>query len=143
MVQNPPEGQSRVTPYISYEDGDAALEFLSRAFGFKERLRYTNDDGSLGHAEMVIGDDGVIMLGTPPDYQSPKKTGARSMMVHVYVDDIDAHHENAKREGAEVEDIKDQEYGDRNYHALDLEGQSWYFSQHMRDVDPSEWGAQG
>ena len=30
-----------VTPYLLYEDCDAALDFLARAFGFEEVLRYT------------------------------------------------------------------------------------------------------
>ena len=36
-------------------------------------MRYTNDDGSIGHAELALG-DAVIALATPPGigYESPK-----------------------------------------------------------------------
>jgi uncharacterized glyoxalase superfamily protein PhnB len=58
---------------ISYEDGIAALEWLRRAFGFREIARYAAPDGRLSHGEMA-GGDGLIMLPSPtPDYQSPKR----------------------------------------------------------------------
>lgn len=139
MVQNPPEGYERVTPYLLYEDGLAALEFLSRAFGFTERLTMKDADGHLGHAEMVY-EGSVVMLGSPGgDYQSPSKTGSNSILVHVYVDDVDAHFATAKREGADIDDEPtDMPYGDRSYSAKDLEGHSWTFAQHIKDVDPNE-----
>ena len=61
-----------VIPMISYEDGITALEWLAKAFGFRERVRQIDADGKLTHGEMEIG-DGVIMLATPStDYESPK-----------------------------------------------------------------------
>src|SRR5436189_4997853 len=61
-----------VTPMIAYEDGVAALEWLSRAFEFKELRRMIGDGGRLAHGEMETG-DGVIMLATPsPHYEGPK-----------------------------------------------------------------------
>ena len=54
-----------VIPMIAYEDASAALEWLAKAFGFRERTRITMPDGSIGHAEMEVVDDGVIMLAEP------------------------------------------------------------------------------
>lgn len=54
----------RITPYLLYEDVPAALEWLSRAFGFRERLRFSGKDGTVNHAEIELG-DAVIMLGDP------------------------------------------------------------------------------
>jgi uncharacterized glyoxalase superfamily protein PhnB len=66
MKENP-----SVIPMIAYEDGLAALAWLSEAFGFHERTRMVGENGSLSHAEMEAG-DGLIMLATPtPDYESP------------------------------------------------------------------------
>ena len=57
---------------LSYEDGIAALEWLARAFGFRETARLTTADGRLAHGEMLAG-GGLIMLASPtPDYRSPK-----------------------------------------------------------------------
>src|ERR1700704_4926484 len=56
-----------VTPMLAYEEGVAALEWLSKAFGFREVNRMTGNDGRLAHGEMDTG-DGVIMMATPsPD----------------------------------------------------------------------------
>src|ERR1700686_2856091 len=61
-----------VIPMIAYEDGPKAMDWLSSAFGFKERARMLDKDGRLSHGEMEAG-DGVIMLATPtPDYQAPR-----------------------------------------------------------------------
>ena len=57
-----------VVPMISYEDGIAALEWLRKAFGFREMARLTTPDGKLSHGEMEAG-KGLIMLASPtPEY---------------------------------------------------------------------------
>ncbi|MEM9173960.1 MAG: VOC family protein [Myxococcota bacterium] len=139
MPANPPEDTPRVTPYLLYEDVGAALTFLSSAFGFAERMRIPNPDGSVGHAEAELA-DGVIMLGCPgADYQNPKHCGHSTSQVYVYVDDVDAHFEQARAAGAIIlEEPADQFYGDRRYGATDPEGHVWYFAQHVRDVAPED-----
>ena len=129
-----------VTPYLLYEDVAAAIDWLSRAFGFEETLRFADDDGTVTHAELALG-DGVVYLGHPgPDYRSPKRVGASSHLVHVYVEDVDAHHARAVEAGAPSE-LVDTPYGDSRYDAEDLEGQRWSFAQRMKDVAPEDWGA--
>jgi PhnB protein len=139
MVANPPENTPRITPYLLYEDVEAALDWLARAFGFRERLRIPGPGGKVAHAEMTLG-DGLVMMGHPgPDYRNPKRLGQVTVSVHVYVDDVDAHHEQARRVGARIlEEPADQFYGDRRYGAEDPEGHTWYFAQHVRDVAPEE-----
>lgn len=131
-----------ITPYLLYEDVDGALSFLSRAFGFKEVLRYTGEEGYVNHAEMRLG-DGKIYLGDPGDqYRNPKKVGHDTVGIYVLVDDVDRHFERAKEAGAEiVEEPTDQEYGERRYSAVDPEGHRWFFAQPTREVAPEEWGA--
>lgn len=123
MPQNPPEGHPRISPYLLYEDVAGALDFLSRAFGFRELLRYTDSQGNVTHAEMRLA-DGLVMLGDPgPDYESPKRAGRVGSQVHVYVDDVDAHFEHTKAAGATVvSEPHEPGYGDRRYDAEDLEG---------------------
>jgi uncharacterized glyoxalase superfamily protein PhnB len=131
-----------VTPMIAYEDAAAALEWLARAFGFRERTRIAMPDGSIGHAEMEIG-DGLIMLAEPgPQYQGPARHAevcepARQWLavpyvidgVHVYVDDVDAHFARARESGATIlSEPEDSGYG-RSYRAADLEGHRWMFGQ--------------
>jgi PhnB protein len=131
-----------ITPYLLYEDVDSALDFLSRAFGFEELLRYTGSEGYVSHAEMRLG-EGSIMLGDPgDDYRNPRRLGQRTVDIHAYVDDVDALYERAKSAGAEITaEPADQEYGDRRFGARDPEGHSWWFAMRIREVAPEEWGA--
>ena len=131
-----------ITPYLLYEDVAGALEWLSAAFDFRERLRFAGKDGSVSHAEVTLG-DGVVMLGDPgPDYQNPKRAGQYSQLVHVYVDDVDAHCDRARQAGATIlSEPKDEPYGDRRYDAEDPEGHRWSFAQRVRGMSPEEWGA--
>ena len=142
MVPNPPQSFPRIAPYLLYEDVPAALEWLTGAFGFRERLRFTGEDGTVNHAEMEFA-DGVIMLGDPGEgYRNPKRSGSVTVQMHVYVDDADAHCERARAAGATIRgEPMDKEYGDRSYSAIDPEGHLWMFSQHLRDVTPADWGA--
>ncbi len=141
MPQNPPEGYPRVVPYLYYEDAAAALDFLTSAFGFTEKLRM-EDNGRIGHAEVAIGEKGVVMLGQPPNAKSPKSLGAKTQSIYVYVDDVDAHFERAKAAGGRItREPEDQFYGDRNYGVEDPEGHEWYFGTHVRDVSPEEMQA--
>ncbi len=128
-----------VSPYLLYPDAEAALEWLERVFGFRERLRWVGPDGRVGHAEMIAG-DGMILLGSPgPDYEVP---ATQAVHVHVYVDDVDAHHAHAAAAGAEIaEPPADHPYGDRRYDATDLAGHRWSFATRVREVTPEEWGA--
>jgi PhnB protein len=142
MPQNPPEGYPRVTPYLFYKDPAAALDFLTRAFGFTEKVRMADERGKVNHAEVEL-EDGVVMFGTPSeDYKSPKELGGATQLVYVYVRDVDAHFEHAKAAGATiVRDPEDQFYGDRTYAVEDPEGHQWSFATHVRDVSPEEMQA--
>ena len=57
-----PEGYHTVTPYLVVKDSARALEFYTKAFGAKEKVRMTGPDGRIMHAEMQIGDS-MVMLG--------------------------------------------------------------------------------
>jgi PhnB protein len=142
MPQNPPEGYTRVTPYLYYKDSAAALDFLTTAFGFTEKIRMPDEAGGVSHAEIELG-DGVVMFGSPgKGYKNPKELGVATQNVYVYVDDVDAHYEHAKAAGAEiVREPEDQFYGDRSYGATDPEGHEWYFATHVREVSPEEMQA--
>jgi PhnB protein len=143
VVQNPPPGYPRVSPYLYYEDAAAAIEWLTAAFGFRERMRMPGEDGRVMHAELEL-DGGVVMLATPPrpEFKSPKAIGATLSSVYTYVDDVDAHFERARAAGAEiVQEPATMPYGDRHYGARDPEGHEWWFGQHVEDVSPDELGA--
>jgi PhnB protein len=139
VIKNPPEGFPRITPYVLYEDVDTAADWLIRVCGFEERFRMKGPDGKALHVELGLA-DGVVMMGNPgPDYQNPAHRGGATQLVHVYVDDVDAHHRAAAAAGAHiVRELADQFYGDRTYNAEDPEGHQWTFCQHVRDVPPED-----
>lgn len=134
----------RVFPMLSYEDVGRAADWIVQAFGFEERERYADDDGTVTHVTMEL-DGGFVFLGYPsPEYRGPRRhaeecEAARRWReapyvvdgVMVSVDDVDAHFERARAAGAtilsEPEDVP--EIGDRHYRAEDVEGHRWMFSQ--------------
>jgi PhnB protein len=118
-----------VTPYLLYEDADAAVDFLTRAFGFREVSRTTGSAGGV-HAELDVGRDGAqVFLGSPGgDFRGPAKVG-RTSLVYVMVDDVDAHYERAKAAGAViVEEPTDLPFGHRRYTCDDPQGHEWCFA---------------
>jgi uncharacterized glyoxalase superfamily protein PhnB len=139
MPANPPENMPRITPYLLYEDVEAALAWLAKAFGLKERMRMPGPDGKIVHAEMVLA-DGLVMMGCPgPDYRNPKRLGQVTQNLYVFVDDVDKHFQHARESGAKIlEEPVDQFYGDRRYSAEDPEGHQWFFATHVRDVSPED-----
>jgi uncharacterized glyoxalase superfamily protein PhnB len=116
-----------ITPYLLYEDGEAAIDFLARAFGFRLVNRMTGAAGGL-HAELAL-DDGRVYLGQPQSgFRGPAEVG-RTSQVYVMVDDVDAHYEQAKARGARViEELNDLPFGHRRYGCVDPQGHEWFFA---------------
>jgi uncharacterized glyoxalase superfamily protein PhnB len=118
MTESPPDGFPQITPYLLYEDVDAAVDWLVETFGFVEHVRMAGPDGKANHAEAALG-DGVVMMGNPgAGYQNPKHRGGATQLVYVDIDDVDAHYEASKKAGAGIlQELADQFYGDRTYSA--------------------------
>ena len=130
----PERNTPRIAPMLVYEDAPAAIEFLCKAFGFEERYRLPMPDGRIGHAELSYDGNTVMLASEYPEMglSSPKKLPALHCQIHVYVDDVDAHFQRARGAGAVVTaEPADQEYGDRNYRAVDPEGTRWIFSTRL------------
>jgi len=133
-----------IIPMLAYEDGIAALEWLVKAFGFRERkeMRMIDDNGRLSHGELEL-DNNIIMLATPtPDYESParhrqhceqaQKSSQVSWIINgllVYVSDVDAHYNRAKNAGAVILSPPEDGFPGKRYRCEDLEGQRWMFMQ--------------
>ena len=121
-----------VTPYLLYENGEAAIEFAARAFGFREVDRAIGGAGGL-HAELEVEPGGGrIYFGQPPaGFENPKTVGATSH-VFILVDDVDGHFERAVEAGAEIiEELTDLPFGHRRYGCVDPQGHEWYFAQEI------------
>lgn len=121
-----------IYPTLRYDDAKAAVAFLSGAFGLTQEEIHTNEDGSVGHAELSW-EGGVVMLGSRSDPPGPYDTGRA--VIYLPVDEVDAHHDRAVAAGAEIlRGPTDQSYGAREYSALDPEGNVWSFGTYRPKV---------
>jgi len=122
--------EQTVTPYLLYEDGEAAIDFLTRAFGFREVDRASGAAGGV-HAELQIAPDGGrVYLGQPASgFRNPATVG-RTSQVSVIVDDVEGHFMRAQAAGARIiEELNDLPFGHRRYGCADPQGHEWYFAQ--------------
>lgn len=134
-VKRIPEGYHSITPYLGIHKAGEAIEFYKKAFGATEVMRLSMPDGSIGHAELRIGDC-PIMLGTPCD-QGPLSNPDTSPSVglHLYVEDVDQRYAQAiKAGGIVVSEVKDQFYGDRSGTLKDPYGHVWFLATHKEDL---------
>lgn len=121
-----PERQQSVIPYLYYENGPEAIDFICEAFGFTVKDRQVRPDGTLLHSEIVYDGD-VVMLGTPPGGADGMADSKHSSSMFVRVADPEAHYARAREAGAEiVDELDDHGYG-LMYCASDPEGRRWYF----------------
>ena len=125
-----------VIPVLIYPDVREAVEWLTQAFGFAERVQI----GDSHRSQLRFGDGAVIAADVRHE-QRPPRPGEVTHSVLVRVEDADAHCERARGHGARIlMDPTDFEYGERQYAAEDPAGHRWTFSETLRDVAPEEWG---
>jgi len=119
-----------IFPILRYRDARAAIQQLCTAFGFVQLFSVPESGAVVRHAQLVLGTN-VIMLGSvrPEDgLESPQALGVATQALCVYVPDLQAHFERARREGARIDSAPaDTDFGAREYHARDLEGHPWVF----------------
>jgi uncharacterized glyoxalase superfamily protein PhnB len=130
-VEREPAWPPTLTPYIVVSDARRAMEWYAEVFGAQRRGDlYVNADGTIGHAEVGIG-DAVLMLSEASDLwpdvpvRAPDSPVTFSHTLHLEVDDVDASTERARRGGASVErEPVDQPYG-RGSVIVDPFGHRW------------------
>jgi len=121
-----------IIPYLQYSDAPAAISFLCAAFGFIEKARYPMPDGTVGHAEIALGDgrDGTVYLASvwrEGGFAPAGELAGLHSQLFVRVADVDAHFAHARAAGATIAAEPHDEHGSRMYRALDCEGQRWVF----------------
>ena len=138
-----PEGWHSVTAYISVKGAEDAIEFYKNAFGAKETGRLTMPDGSIGHAELEIGDSKIMLAEENEQWGnlSPQTIGGTPVSLCLYVEDVDAVFAKALQAGAKVTGemvVKDQFYGDRTGGITDPFGHQLSIMTHIEDVSFEE-----
>ena len=142
MVEPIPQGYARVTPYLHVDGANAAIEFYTEVLGATERMRMPGDTpGSIGHAEIQIGDSVIMLADEFPDMdiRGPKSIGGTPVTIHVYVEDVDAVFGKALQVGAQaLQEPKNEFYGDRSAQFEDPFGHRWSVATHVEDVAEDE-----
>jgi uncharacterized glyoxalase superfamily protein PhnB len=122
-----PRGLRMVTPYLVAADGPGLLDFVREAFGADEVMRAETPTGV--HGEVRIGDSMVMMGGGLAGKKFPGSLQPSAL--HVYVEDADAVIGKAVAAGAAlIDEVRDQEYGERSGTVKDKAGNYWYVATH-------------
>ena len=135
-----PEGFHALTPMLAVRDADRAIEWYKKIFGATESNRLTERNGTVAHAELRVGDSTFMLAEEHPDYNtSPETLGGSSVILNLYVEDVDTLEKVAIESGAKsIFPVEDQFYGARAGRIQDPFGHMWIISKHIRDVTHEE-----
>jgi uncharacterized glyoxalase superfamily protein PhnB len=125
----------RAISLLVYEDIPAAHDFLVRAFGFTPGSVHRDGGGRAVHGEVRAGHLVIWLHRAAAELRmaSPRSLPAASSGLVVFVDDVDAHYERSRAEGARVEgEPEDKPYGQREYGVIDPEGHRWWFATPLK-----------
>jgi PhnB protein len=140
-VKGTPEGYHTITPAITCKGAAQAIEFYKKAFGATEIMRMEGPGGSIGHAELQIGDSRIFLNDEFPGMASAPEgsSGAPSSYLFMYSENVDDDFNKAVSAGCSVTmPLMDQFWGDRFGKLKDPYGHHWGMAQHMEDVAPDE-----
>jgi uncharacterized glyoxalase superfamily protein PhnB len=128
-----PDGYGTVTPWIISKDTAGLIDFLTQAFDATELARVPNEDGTIGHAEVRIGDSVVMMFDGRPDWSDSPA------YLRLYVEDGDATYAQALDAGASsVTEVTELFWGDRVGRVRDPFGNVWWIQQRAADLTADE-----
>ena len=136
-----PKGYRAVTPYLSVQGAASAIAFYKKAFGAKEVMRMPGPRGTIGHAEIQIGDSRIMLADEFPEmnFRSPRSVGGTPVNIHLYVEAVDKVVKKAVAAGAKLlRPVADQFYGDRIGSLEDPFGHVWHVATHTKDIPMKE-----
>ena len=138
-----PEGYNTVTPYLVIKDASRAIEYYKKVFGATVILRMDGPNGTVGHAELQIGDSKIMLADENPNmgqgYTSASTIGGSPVSLYLYLPDVDKVFERATAEGAKVlKAVENQFYGDRSGFVQDPFGHLWGIATHVEDISSEE-----
>lgn len=136
MTKPIPEGFTTVTPCLSIEGADKAVELYKKAFGatVDDQLQCP-ETGKLMHATLTIGDAKIMLGETMPDCPM----GSTKSSICLYVPDADASFKKATQAGMKsAMEPEDMFWGDRMGSVMDPSGNSWSVATHQKDMSQGE-----
>ena len=136
-----PKDYNTVTPYLVIKGAAQAIEYYKKVFGATETVRMNGPDGTVGHAELKIGNSHIMLADENPNmgYRSASSIGASPVSLYIYMPNVDEVVKRAEAEGAKIlKPVEDQFYGDRSGFIQDPFGHLWGVATHVEDVSPQE-----
>ncbi|MFH8616685.1 VOC family protein [Streptomyces sp. NPDC017979] len=128
-----PQGRTTVAPWVVTDDTGAFLDFVTRAFGGQELSRVTTEDGSIGHAEIRVGDTVVMAFDRRADWP------ATPSLLNVYVADADKAVSRAVEAGGRVvTPPADDAFGQRGGRVKDPVGNIWWVTSHVEELSEDQ-----
>jgi PhnB protein len=146
MAEQIPEGYRTITPYLTVDDGKAAIEFYKKAFGATDEGIMSAPDGRIAHAALRIGDSKIMLSDPFPQSacKTPKEIGGTTIAIFLFVEDVDSVVQDAADAGATITmQPEDQFWGDRLGQVTDPYGHVWQIATHIEDLSPEEIEARG
>jgi PhnB protein len=140
-VKPVPDNYPRITPYLCIDGAAEAIDFYKKAFGATERMRMAAPGGKVGHAEIEIAGALIMLADEYPEieFRSPLSYGGSPVVIHMYVEDVDAFCDRAVAAGATLlKPVADQFYGDRSGQLRDPFGHLWSVATHKEDLSADE-----
>ena len=131
MSSTAPAGYTSVAPWIVTPDTGQLLDFIAAVFDGVELARVRLEDGTIGHAEIRVGDTVLLAFDQRPDWP------AMPSLLRVFVADADATTERAVAAGARVVTAPaTHAFGQRGGRVRDPFGNIWWISAVVEDVAP-------
>lgn len=113
-------------PELYIHDVKAAIDFYVHAFGATEVFHFSNDDGTVHVAEMLLGGNTFHMHEPTGNGLSPLTVNGITVQIGLFLDDPDALFEKAAAAGATVVmPMQDFDYGYRQGILKDPFGHHW------------------
>lgn len=129
-----PPGYASVAPWIIGKDTVGLMRFLAEAFDAENLGSFENPDGSIGHAEMRIGDTIILMF----DMRDWPPTPA---FLRLFVEDAEKQFKRAVTAGAQpVTQVTHLAFGDKVGRVRDPYGNVWWLQQRVENVSDEEVG---
>jgi PhnB protein len=135
-----PNGFTSLIAMLAVRNAIDAIEWYKKVFHATETNRLTDPNGTIAHAELRVGDSIFMLAEEHPDYnKSPETLNGTSVILNLYVSDVDNVERTAIEAGAKsIFPVADQFYGDRAGRIQDPFGHMWIISKHIKDVSAEE-----
>ncbi len=126
---------------LTVADGNAALDFYTRAFGATELYRMTMPGGGVAHSEFQIGKSTIYLSEEYPAWQAKAMLEGEvaSCLFAIDVEDCDTAFQTAVEAGAKPgSEPENQPWGWRTAMVIDPFGYRWNLRHLVEDLTPKE-----